>query len=361
MGAGGVETWLMHLLRHIDRERYRMDFLVHSRTPGVYDDEIRALGSRIMPCPYHRRPLAYARTFLRFLREHGPYDVVHSHVHFFSGYVLKLASRANVPVRISHSHNDLSRRKLGAVGRLYRGAMRCWLHRYATERLACSERAGEALYGEACATARPWKAISYGRDLSPFRVSVDKSLVRAELGIPGQAFVVGHVGSFTEQKNHGLWIEVARELARRDPDIRFLLVGDGRLRRAIEQKVEQFELSQRVVFAGTRTDVPRLMLGATDLFFFPSLWEGLGLALVEAQAAGLPCVVADVVPPEADLVQPLVRRLPLSTSLSVWADAIFESRKVRPRLAPCEALATVEGSAFNIEKNCRQMEAIYGV
>ena len=361
MSAGGVETWLMHLLRHIDRERYRMDFLVHSRAPGVYDEEIRVLGSRMIPCPHHRRPLAYARHFLGSLREHGPYDVVHSHVHLFSGYVLKLAWRASVPIRISHSHNDMSRRRLGAVDRLYRGVMRRWLRRYATERLACSEQAGAALYGEASASARPWKVISYGRDLSPFRVSVDKSSVRAELGIPGQAFVVGHVGSFTEQKNHLLWIEVAGELVRRDPDIRFLLVGDGRLRPAIEQKVEQLKLSKRVVFARTRTDVPRLMLGATDLFFFPSLWEGLGLALVEAQAAGLPCVVADVVPHEADLVKPLVRRLPLSSPASAWADAILEVRKARPCLAPREALASVEGSAFNIEKNRKHMEAIYGV
>ena len=359
MNPGGVETWLMQLLRHIDRGRYRMDFLVHTTKPGVYDEEIRSLGSKIIPCLHHRRPFVYARNFLSILRRHGPYDLVHSHVHLFSGYVLQLARRAGVPIRISHSHNDTSRQRRGPVDRLYRAMMRRWLRHHSTERLACSRQAAMALYGDAPESERLWKVVSYGRDLSPFRLPVDKSSVRAELGIPEQAFVVGHVGSFTEQKNHLLWIEVAAEIARRDPNARFLLVGDGKLRPTIEQRAEQLNLSDKVVFARTRTDVPRLMLGATDLFLFPSLWEGLGLALVEAQAAGLPCVVADVVPREADIATPLLLRLPLSSPAPVWADAILEVRDASPRMKRNEALASVEGSSFNIENSLQHMEAIY--
>ena len=359
MNPGGVETWLMQLLRHMDRDRYRMDFLVHTAEPGVYDEEVRALGSKIVPCLHHRRPLAYARNFRRILRRHGPYDLVHSHVHLFSGYVLRLARRVGVPIRISHSHNDTSRQRRGPMDRLYRVLMRRWLRHHSTERLACSRQAAMALYGDAPESERLWKVVSYGRDLSPFRLPVDKSSVRAELGIPGQAFVVGHVGSFTKQKNHLLWIEVAAEIARRDPNARFLLVGDGKLRPTIETMAEQLKLSDKVVFARTRIDVPRLMLGATDLFFFPSLWEGLGLALVEAQAAGLPCVLADVVPREADIATPLLRRLPLSSPASVWADAILEARDASPRMKRSEALASVEGSSFNIENSLQHMEAIY--
>jgi len=359
MNPGGVETWLMQLLRHINRDRYRMDFLVHTSEPGVYDEEIHALGSKIIPCLHHRRPLVYGHNFMSILRSHGPYDLVHSHVHLFSGYVLQLARRMGVPIRISHSHNDTSRQRWGPVDRLYRVMMRRWLRHHSTERLACSRQAATALYGEVPGSESPWKVISYGRDLSAFRLPVDKLSVRAELGIPAQAFVVGHVGSFTEQKNHLLWIKVAGEIARRDPNARFLLVGDGRLRPIIEQRAEQLKLSDKVVFARTRTDVPRLMLGATDLFFFPSLWEGLGLALVEAQAAGLPCVVADVVPPEADVVAPLLRRLPLTSPVSAWADAILHARDARPRMRASEALASVENSSFNIENSLQQMEAVY--
>ena len=361
MNPGGVETWLMNILRNIDRKRYRMDFLVHTDQPGVYDEEIRALGSRLIPCLHHRRPLAYARTFLSILRRHGPYDLVHSHVHLFSGYVLQLARRVGVPIRISHSHNDTSRQRRGPVDRLYRVMMRRWLRDHSTERLACSRQAATALYGEATEAERLWRVISYGRDLSPFRLPVDKSSVRAELGILEQAFVVGHVGSCTEQKNHLLWIEVAGEIARRDPNARFLLIGDGKLRPTIEKRAEQLNLSDKVVFARTRTDVPRLMLGATDCFFFPSLWEGLGLALIEAQAAGLPCVVADVVPREADVVMPLLRRLSLSSPVESWADAILEFREVARPLDRSAALALVEQSPFNIQSGLEQLESIYRV
>src|ERR1700733_11910503 len=106
LDRGGVETWLVQVLRHIDRQKYQMDFLVHSESPGAYDEEVRALGSRIIPCLHPSNPVMYARNFRRALRQYGPYDVVHSHVHHYSGYVLTLAAMWGVPVRIAHSHND---------------------------------------------------------------------------------------------------------------------------------------------------------------------------------------------------------------------------------------------------------------
>ena len=360
MNPAGVETWLMNILRNIDRNRYRMDFLVHTAQPGVYDEEIRSLGSQVIPCLHPRRPLTYARNFVRCLRRHGPYDFIHSHVHLFSGYVVQLARRVGVPCRISHSHNDTSRQRRGPMDRLYRATMRRWLHQHSTDRLACSRQAATDLYGDIGKSDELCRIVSYGRDLSLFRSRIDKSSVRAELGIPDDAFVVGHVGSFTEQKNHLLWIEVAGEIARRDANARFLLVGDGKLRPTIEKRAEKLGLTDRVVFAGIRTDVPRLMLGATDVFFFPSLWEGLGLALVEAQAAGLPCVVADVVPPEADAVSSLVRRLPLSAPPSEWADSIQKAVATQPSIDRREALAMVEQSPFNILTGVKAMETIYG-
>ena len=361
MNAGGVETWLMNILRNIDRNRYRMDFLVHTVQPGVYDEEIRSLGLQVIPCLHPRRPLAYARNFGRCLRQHGPYDLIHSHVHLFSGYVVQLARSVGVARRISHSHNDTSRQRRGPFNRLYRAMMRRWLRQHSTERLACSRQAATALFGDIGKSEQLCRVVSYGRDLSPFRSPIDKSSVRDELGIPVDAFVVGHVGNFTEQKNHLLWIEVAREIARRDPNARFLLVGDGELRPIIERKVDKLKMADRFVFAGTRTDVPRLMVGATDVFFFPSLWEGLGLALVEAQAAGLPCVIADVVPPEADVVGSLLRRLPLTSSPPAWADAILDAGAARPQLKGGQALAQVENSSFNIEAAVKRMELIYRV
>src|SRR5215208_7957669 len=139
MSRGGLETWLMHVLRGIDRERFRMDFVVESE--GIYDDEIRALGSKIVQNPYHRRrPLIWGRNFSEILRDRGFYDVVHSNYHFYSGYVLRLAKRANVPIRIAHSHNDFSQvdKERGLLWNVYAKLMRNWLDHNATVGLAAS-------------------------------------------------------------------------------------------------------------------------------------------------------------------------------------------------------------------------------
>jgi len=304
MNRGGVETWLMHVLRHIDRERFQMDFLVHTTQECAYDEEIRALGAKIIPCLHPRRPWIYARNFKRILREDGAYDVVHSHVHHYSGHVLRLAHQAGVPVRIAHSHNDTSalQAKARLLRRSYLALMKRWIARHATVGLAASRRAVADLFGRDWESDPRWRILYYGVDFTPFHADVDPAAVRAELGIPMDAFVVGHVGRFAEQKNHALLVDIATEATKWEPRTPVLLVGDGPLRPDIERQVAQAGLAERVIFAGIRPDVPRIMLGAMDLFLFPSLFEGLPLALVEAQAAGLPCVFSDVVSEEADVV-----------------------------------------------------------
>lgn len=133
MNRGGVETWLMHVLRHIDRDRFQMDFLVHTTKPCDFDDEIRALGSQVIPCLHPSRPFVYARNLRRLLREHGPYDVVHSHVHHYSGWTLRIAHQAGVPVRVAHSHSDTFsvQAAAGLVRRGYLRLMRTLIHRHA--------------------------------------------------------------------------------------------------------------------------------------------------------------------------------------------------------------------------------------
>ncbi len=324
MNRGGVETWLMHVLRHIDRERFRMDFLVHTTRPCAYDEEIQKLGSKIIPCLETSRPWRYARNFHRALSEHGPYDVVHSHVHHFSGFVVYLAHRAGVPVRITHSHNDTSLND-GRATTFRSGYLRLMEHlirKHATTGIACSRKAAESLYGTAWQNDSRWKVVYCGIDLEPFRQPVDRAEVRRELNIPEDAFVLGHVGRFHEQKNHTFLIDIAAEVARREPNMRLLLVGDGPLRPQIEAKVASLGLTDRVIFAGLRPDVPRLMKGAMDVFVFPSLYEGLGLVLIEAQLSGLPSIFSDVIPEETDLVPSLVTRLSLHDACNTWQVAI---------------------------------------
>jgi len=361
MNRGGVETWLMHVLRHIDRDRFQMDFLVHTEKPCPYDDEASALGSKIIPCLSPSKPWLYGRNFKRILREYGPYDIVHSHVHHFSGYVLYLAKQAGVPVRIAHSHNDTS--AIDAKARLHRRlylTLTKWLiDRYATLGLAASYKVATVLFNRAWKTDSRWQILYCGVDLTPFRELVDSVAIRAEFGIPADAFVVGHVGRFEEQKNHQFLIDIVAEIALREPKMHLLLIGDGSLRSEIQQKVISHGLANHVTFAGLRPDVPRLMLGAMDLFLLPSSHEALGLVLIEAQAAGLPCVFSDVVPEEANAIKPLVRQVSLSKSASDWAEAVISARSRVLAIAQADTLPVLEHSPFNIVVSVKKLAEVY--
>jgi glycosyltransferase involved in cell wall biosynthesis len=344
LDRGGVETWLVQVLRHIDREKCQMDFLVHAEETGAYDEEVRSLGARIIPCLGYTNPARYARNFLRILREHGPYEVVHSHVHHFSGYVLMLAKMGGVPVRIAHSHSDtrLTESSADRLRKAYRFGMRSLIGTYASNALAVSTEAGNDLFAGPWRTSSEWKVQHLGIDLSRFDGSVDKHAVRRELGIAQDALVVGHVGRFSAEKNHAFIVDIARELIRREPRTMFLLVGDGPLRPSIEAKVSAYSLQDHFVFTGVRDDVPTLMKGAMDAFLFPSLREGLPITLLEAQAAGLKCIISDLISAEADLVPGLIQRECPERPARAWAERLVnevskpECRPfgaVRPRLA----------------------------
>jgi glycosyltransferase involved in cell wall biosynthesis len=163
-----------------------------------------------------------------------------------------------------------------------------------------------------------------------------------------------------EQKNHAFLLDIAAEVVRREPGAGFLLVGDGPLRQDIEAAARRLNLDGCVLFAGVRADVPRLMLGAMDVFLFPSIYEGLPLSLVEAQAAGLPCVCSDAVATEA-VAGPMVRRLSLSQSPEAWADAVLDVQRRPRRVGPLAAAAALERSPFVIARSVEALEALYRV
>ena len=358
MNRGGTETWLMHILRNTDREKFHMDFLVHTSERCAYDDEIRALGSKVIFCANPSRPLQYIRNLKRILKEHGPYDVVHSHVHHFSGLVLYAAHMAGIPIRIAHSHsNTLIRDKRSKFPRkTYLTLMKHLIRRHATCGLAASKLAAVALYGANWETDPRWRVLYCGIDLAPFRESICRAQVRTELGIPMDALVIGHIGRFEEPKNHSFLVDIAVEVLKRNTNVYFLLLGDGHLRNFIKNKVASLGLSDRFIFAGVRSDVPRILKGAVDIFLFPSLYEGLPLVLLEAQAAGLPCVISDAITTEVDVVKNLIKRVSLLEPPSKWAEILLKA--TRNGLPHNYALECISNSAFNIkisEANLREL------
>lgn len=361
MNQGGIETWLMHVLRNIDRNRFQMDFLVHTTQTCAYDEEIRTLGSQIIPCLNPSRPWLYARNFQRILSEYGPYDIVHSHVHHYSGYVLRLAEKAGVRVRIAHCHNDSSPVTAHASWqrRIYLNLMKDLIKRHATLGLGCSQPAIIDLFGSGWKKDSRCQLLYYGIDMLPFRESINALEVRAELNIPASAFVIGHVGRFHKQKNHQFLLEIFAEIVNREPQAYLLLLGQGSLQPNIEQQALQIGLRDQVIFAGTRSDIPRVMRGAIDVFLFPSLHEGLPLVLLEAQSAGLPCIFSDVITDEVNVIEPLLTKMPLSQSASHWAEAVLKIQHkltVPSQVNPYELL---EKSNFNIEVSVRRLTSVY--
>jgi glycosyltransferase involved in cell wall biosynthesis len=357
---GGVETWLLHLLRRIDRSRFELDFLVHDATPCLLEPELVALGARIHRCPHVRRPARYAARFGRILREHGPFDAVHSHVHAFSGFVLGLAARHRVPLRIAHSHTTTERRAfLRAPWRsFYEAAMRRAIGSLATHGLACAEAPARDLFGPAWRADPRWQVLHCGIEPALYEVSARSALARASLGLGEKERVVGHVGNFHAVKNHPFLLHAFAALLELEPEAALVCVGEGPALGDVRAVLRRRGIADRVRLLGVRRDVPALMREVFDVFVLPSRLEGLPLALVEAQAAQLPCVVSDVVTREADVPGSTIVRLPLASGAGAWGRAILDLAR-RSGGAGRAARSPVAGTAFDIATGAERLAALY--
>jgi glycosyltransferase involved in cell wall biosynthesis len=358
MNHGGVESWLMALLRHADRADIAMDFLVHTSQPAAYDVEIGGLGGRLLPCPSVHGP-GYLREFERALGSREPYDVLHSHVHWFSGVTTTLARRHGIRLRIAHSHSNstLAETGAGAWRTAYRTLMRRGILASATHLLAASVPAACTLFGANWLEVSRARVLYCGLDFAPFSAgdaARDREDVRRELGIAAHEIVLGHVGNFHAPKNQRFLVSIAACAAEQRAAVRVLCVGGGPLQQEVRMLFEQAGV--RAIFTGPRGDVPRL-LRAMDVFVFPSLYEGLPLAVVEAQAAGLPCVVSIGVTKEVEVVAGLIRWLPLAAGPRAWANAALAS--AGHAAVAAGALAALRNSAFDVASSFDRMRAIY--
>lgn len=357
MNPGGIETWLLNVLKFANDDRFAFDICTFGREPGIYAKEVKRLGGRMISCPRNESLWLFPRRFRRILCD-GQYDIVHSHVTLFSGAVLRWAYAEGVPVRIAHSHNSHDGQSSTLVRRSYRRAMSRWINRYATHGVAASGLAATALFGADWRSDTRLAILHCGIDLHPFQCPVDPGLIRQEVGIPADARVVGHVGRFDTQKNHHFLLEIARVVLGKNADIHFLLVGNGSLQHRVEDRCKELGLASRVHFAGIRGDVPRLMKGAMDVFVLPSLWEGLPLVLLEAQAAGLPCVVSSEITEEAELLPKGYVRISVSEDAKTWADKIIEVL-AQGRFHGNETQDIITQTDFHIERSVSRLSSLY--
>lgn len=351
MNRGGAETLLMNLYRNVDRSKVQFDFL--TSRPGVFDEEITEMGGTIHRIPHITDDghLSYRKALNLFFESHNKYRIIHSHMDKMSGFILRAAHKAGVPIRIAHSHNTMS--EGGYVARLYKWYIGTYITSSATDRLACSNAAARWLFADKVGKTQ---ILHNGVECDRFEFNaVTRADMRAELGIGEATFVIGHVGRFLQQKNHAYLIERFAELQSGIKDSILLLAGDGPLRAEMEHKVNKLNIAHKVKFLGVRGDIDRL-LQCFDAFVFPSFHEGLPVTLVEAQGAGLPCVISDTITSEVDMGLGLIDFFSLKDKKGCLEKIRAAINRGGTRLIPSDGL-TKQG--YNIRKTAHWVEEFY--
>lgn len=348
MQAGGLETLIMSWYRNIDRSKVQFDFLVHYQGKFFYDDEIERLGGKI----YHLSVrddsnfIKYLRDLDQFFKEHKEYKIVHGHMESLGQFYFKAAKKYGVPVRIAHSHNSATEPTL--KGRV-KGILAKGFPKYATHCFACSELAGQFMFGD-----RNFIVIKNAIALSHFQYSEEtRAEVRRELNLEDK-FVIGHVGRFCTQKNHKYLIDVFEQVHNRNTNAILLLIGKGELFEEVKEYVAKKRLSESVRFMGVREDVNKLY-DAMDVFVFPSIFEGLGIVAIEAQESRLMTVCSDVVPKEANVTE-YYKAVSLQESPERWAEMICEYASGYEKK---DVTDKIRKAGYDIKKSAMMLQQFY--
>lgn len=353
LNRGGAETMVMNYYRNVDRTKVQFDFMVHREERGAYDDEIEALGGKI----YRMMPLhpftfgKYQKQIAIFFDEHPEYKIIHGHCSESGYFVYKEASKRGIPVIIAHAHNSHALLDAKWFFRTYfKHAMR----KYVTQIFTCGEESATWLAGKELRKKAILQRNSIDTQVYTYS-EVHRKEIREQLNIPMDAIVIGHVGRFNKQKNHAFLIDIFHAFVQQHPHAHLVLVGVGELMEEIQKKVQQLQLDKQVHFLGVRSDVPKL-LHAMDLFLFPSFMEGLSVSMVEAQCAGLPCVVSDTIPTEVSMSD-LVSFLSLKAPISEWVQAMeyMINRDIERESYP----VVITQAGYDIQKNAEWLQNYY--
>jgi glycosyltransferase involved in cell wall biosynthesis len=347
---GGIEMGLFRLLTFHSEDSHNHHILVRTAEEEAFTGAFRDAGMPVLSCVNFRNPFRYAVELRRLIRAHGPYDILHVHGSSFSGLLtLLLAKWCGIPWTIVHSHNDVrpTLSELSLLERAYIWLVLALYREFADAGFASSNRAAESMFGMEWKADPRWELLFYGIDCDAFKISKDCQL-RATCGIEASALVIGHVGRFHEQKNHAFLVDMVQAAVAINPRVVCLCVGDGPLRESVAADINLRGLHAHFVFLPDYLDIPTLMLSVMDCFVFPSRYEGLGLVVVEAQAAGLPCLISDRIPAEATIDQSLVTSLALETSPDEWAATALNLMVNRHIDQSGAGIQRIEASRFNL-------------
>lgn len=318
---GGVELVAINSARNLNKNEYEVSFLLIK--PNEHQDagflsELKAEGYKFFTMPTSKKGYINKYRFLSgFLKEHK-FDIVHSHVMLFSALVLKAARKNGVKVRVAHSHITKWNRKENLSYKFYRFIMRGIINNNATDLVACSQAAGEFLYGENAFSKRG-TVIPNGIDVEEFAYSKEtRAKKRKELEIADDTLLLGHVGTIYRIKNQVFIVEILNELLQKNLNAKLILSGEKVDTAPVADLAAKLGISDNVEMLGQRSDVKEL-LQAFDIMIFPSLHEGLPVSLIEAQASKLPCLISDTVTREVKF-NDNVEFASLTEPASAWAE-----------------------------------------
>lgn len=353
MNRGGAEAMIMNLYRNIDRSKVQFDFVVHTEEKCAFDDEIKNLGGRIYRVPRYtgKNHFSYKKEWEIFFENHPEYKVVHGHVRSTAAIYLRIAKKIGRKT-VAHSHSTASRGN--KIQQYIKNTMQFSIRYIADYMFACSYDSGKWLFGRNFDKKSNYKIINNAIDSEIYKFDEIKRNKMRELLNVEKSFVIGHIGSFSEPKNHQFIIEVFYEVVKKQKNSVLLLVGDGRLRRYVEEKAKKLNLYDNIIFAGIRSDIPDL-LQAMDVFLFPSIYEGLPVTLIEAQASGIKCFISDTITQEVKITEE-VEFISLKKPSDYWAKIILEYYKGYSRK---NTFSLICKSGYDVEENAKWLENFY--
>ena len=352
LNFGGSQAMIINLHKAIDKSKVQFDYVIDHPDHLHYASIVKELGGKIYTLPAFNglNFFEVRKAWKIFFKDHPEYKILHSHVRSYATLYLPIAKKAGLKT-IIHSHNTSSGKGVKAVVKWF---MQRGLRKNVDYYFACSDVAGKWLFGEKITKQSNYHVLNNAIDVDKYAYSeLSRKKIRDEFNLKNE-LVVGHVGRFHPQKNHSFLVDIFAEIHKKRPDSVLMLVGTGDLMESVKEKVSELKLDDCVIFTGSRADVNEL-LSAFDVFVFPSLFEGLPVTLVEAQAANLPIVCSESITKEV-LVTNLVAMLSLSLNANAWADIVISKGNVDRKYSVKENIAS---AGYDIKKTSEWLINFY--